>query len=92
MTNHCVYIIECKDGSFYTGYTNRLAYRLKMHKEGKGAKYTKGRGPLTLKYVSHFDSREAALKEEYRIKQLSRKKKEQLIRTGGEIDLYTKEL
>ncbi|QXE01774.1 GIY-YIG nuclease family protein [Terribacillus sp. DMT04] len=80
---HVVYIVKCKDESLYTGYTNALINRLKQHSAGKGAKYTRGRGPFILVYIQTFETRQAALREEYRIKQLSKKQKWKLILEGG---------
>ena len=74
-----VYILRCGDGTLYTGMTDDLPHRLEMHRAGKGAKYTRGRGPLTLVYRENADSSSAALKLEYRIKQLSRAEKLKLI-------------
>lgn len=65
-----VYILRCKDGSLYTGWTDNLQHRLKMHQMGKGAKYTKGRGPLELVYSELLPDKSAALKREYAIKRL----------------------
>ena len=73
-----VYIIECSDGTYYTGYTNDLDKRIKKHNKGKGAKYTRGRTPVTLIYQESYPSKSEALKREYEIKSLSRKKKEKL--------------
>ncbi len=74
------YIVECKDGSLYTGYTNNLEKRIKAHNESKiGAKYTKTRRPVKLKYFEKFKSLSLALKREVQIKSLSREKKLQLI-------------
>ena len=77
------YILECKDGTYYTGWTNHLEKRLKEHNEGKGAKYTKARTPVKLLYYEEFDSKEEAMKREYAIKQMKRKEKEKLI--NGEV-------
>ncbi len=74
-----VYIIECSDGTYYTGYTNDLDQRLKKHNNGQGAKYTRGRTPVNLKYKESYKSKSKAMKREYEIKSLSRKKKEKLI-------------
>ena len=74
-----VYILRCGDGSLYTGITDDLPHRLEMHRAGKGAKYTRGRGPLTLVYREDLPSCSDALKREYRIKQLSRAEKLKLI-------------
>lgn len=74
-----VYILECKDGSLYTGWTNDLEKRLAAHNEGKGAKYTKGRGPVVLRHVEEFATKEEAMRREYQIKQLTRQEKLALI-------------
>ncbi len=74
-----IYIIRCKDKSLYTGWTNNLERRFKAHKEGKGAKYTKGRGPLELVYFEEFEERAKAMKREYEIKKMSREKKLKMI-------------
>lgn len=73
------YILECKDGTFYTGWTNNLEKRLKDHNDGKGAKYTKPRRPVALAYYETFETKEEAMKREYAIKQMSRAAKEKLI-------------
>lgn len=74
------YILECSDRSFYTGWTNDIEKRLRAHNEGKGAKYTKGRGPVKLVYIEEFETKEEAMSREYAIKQMSRKEKEKLIK------------
>lgn len=76
---HYVYIIECSDGSYYTGYTTDVERRVEEHNDGTGAKYTRGRTPVTLQHVESFDSQSAAMKREYDIKQLSRREKEALL-------------
>ncbi|MBQ8358532.1 MAG: GIY-YIG nuclease family protein [Oscillospiraceae bacterium] len=76
-----VYILRCGDGTLYTGVTDDLPHRLEMHRAGKGAKYTRGRSPLTLVYREEAESYSAALKREYRIKQLTRPEKLKLIET-----------
>ncbi|GIO24259.1 GIY-YIG nuclease family protein [Oceanobacillus sp. J11TS1] len=76
---HLVYILKCQDGTLYTGYTNNLDHRIRMHEEGKGAKYTRGRGPFEIIYTCEFENKSEALREEYRIKKLSRKEKLKLI-------------
>ncbi|HLR51958.1 MAG TPA: GIY-YIG nuclease family protein [Candidatus Avamphibacillus sp.] len=80
MAEHIVYILKCKDNTLYTGYTNDLEHRLKMHQSGKGAKYTRGRGPFQVMFVEKYPTKEEAMKREYQIKQLTRKGKFQLIR------------
>lgn len=76
------YILCCKDGSFYTGWTNDLEKRLKCHNDGTGAKYTKPRRPVTLVYYEAFETKEEAMRREYEIKQMTRKEKEELIKKG----------
>lgn len=77
---HYVYVLECADGSLYTGYTTDVDRRLAEHNAGEGAKYTRGRTPVSLQYTETFASRSAAMKREYAIKQLSRREKERLVR------------
>ena len=73
------YILTCADGTYYCGWTNNLDRRLKAHNEGKGAKYTRSRRPVALVYYEAFSTKEEAMRREYEIKQLPRKKKEELI-------------
>jgi putative endonuclease len=77
---HFVYIIQCKDGTLYTGWTTDVAARINAHNEGAGAKYTKGRGPVTLLHSESFESKSDALRREMAIKKLSREDKLKLIR------------
>ena len=74
------YIVKCNDGTFYTGWTNDLTRRMEAHNQGRGAKYTKARRPVTLIYYEAFETKEEAMKREYAIKRPSRKEKEELIR------------
>ena len=67
-----VYIVECSDGTLYTGITTDVNKRIETHNKGKGAKYTRGRRPVVLLISFSVESKGAALKEEYRIKQLTR--------------------
>lgn len=67
-----VYILECSDGTLYTGITTDVNKRVLTHNKGKGAKYTRGRIPVVLLASFSVDSKSIALKEEYRIKQLNR--------------------
>ncbi|MFC7061748.1 GIY-YIG nuclease family protein [Halobacillus seohaensis] len=78
-SEHYVYIIRCKDNSLYTGYTNDLHARLQKHIDGKGAKYTRGRGPFILEYYQTYGSKGEAMQQEYRIKKMPRLKKEEWI-------------
>lgn len=74
-----VYILCCRDGSLYTGWSTDPQRRLTVHNSGKGAKYTRSRRPVRLVYQEVCPSREAALKREWQIKQLSRTEKLLLI-------------
>lgn len=83
--NHFFYVLTCKDGSLYGGYTTSLERRVMQHNEGKGAKYTRGRGPVKLTYFKSFDNKGDALRAEHHFKSLTRKKKvEFLIRETGD--------
>lgn len=73
------YMVECADGSLYTGWTNQLVKRIRCHNEGKGARYTRARLPVRLVYYEVFDRKQDAMKQEYAIKQLTRKDKLLLI-------------
>lgn len=77
-----VYIIRCSDNSLYTGFTTNIARRLAMHESGKGAKYTRGKGPFKLEIAIEFTTKEEALQAEYAIKQLNKQEKEQFIVKG----------
>lgn len=79
---HYVYILECSDGTYYTGYTNDIKKRIIAHNKGKGAKYTRGRGPVILKHQENYGTKSEAMSREYRIKKLSKKEKEALILKG----------
>ena len=74
-----VYILRCKDDTLYTGSTDDFPKRLEAHRQGKGAKYTRGRGPLEPVYLQPCEDKSAALKREYAIKQLPRQEKLALI-------------
>ncbi len=74
-----VYIVQCADGTLYTGWTNDLDRRLAAHNSGTGAKYTKSRRPVKLVYHEVFENKSEALKREAAIKKLSRAEKMQLI-------------
>ncbi len=74
-----VYILRCRDGSLYCGIANDVAARLEVHRSGKGAKYTRGRGPLELVYTEECADKSTALKRELEIKAMSREKKLELI-------------
>ena len=74
-----LYILQCGDGSLYTGITTDVEKRLEAHRSGKGAKYTRGRSPLELKYREACGAHSDALKRELEVKRLSREEKLALI-------------
>ena len=74
-----VYVLKCKDGSLYTGYTNDVKKRIKQHADGKAAKYTRGRRPIELVTTWPYATKSQALKAEIAFKHMSRKKKLQKI-------------
>ncbi|MDR0915947.1 MAG: GIY-YIG nuclease family protein [Oscillospiraceae bacterium] len=78
-----VYILRCRDGTLYTGWTNDLPRRLDTHNAGRGAKYTRGRLPVTLVYSETVADRGAALRREIEIKRMTRGEKLALIRESG---------
>ena len=80
MSQWTLYILKCKDDSYYTGITNDIQKRISDHENGKGAKYTRGRGPFKIVYQEPAENRSEASKREIEIKKLSRIKKEKLIR------------
>ena len=73
------YIVECSDGTLYTGWTTNLDNRIKAHNSKTGAKYTRSRTPVKLVYYEEFATKEEAMSREYHIKQLTRKQKDELI-------------
>ncbi len=78
--SYYVYILECADGTFYTGYSTDPGKRLKMHNAGKGAKYTRSRRPCSLVYTEVFEDKSAALSREWHIKHgLSHEEKMKMI-------------
>ena len=76
-----LYILRCGDGSLYTGITTDVEKRFTVHQSGKGAKYTRGRGPLEVVYTEECGDHSAALKRELEIKALTKEQKEILIKT-----------
>lgn len=77
--SHYVYVIECADGTLYTGYTTDVERRVAEHDAGDGAKYTRGRTPVDLLHVECFETRGEAMSREHEIKRLSRTEKERLV-------------
>ncbi|WP_435067991.1 GIY-YIG nuclease family protein [Haloplanus sp. C73] len=81
---HYVYILECADGTYYTGYTTDVERRVAEHDAGDGAKYTRGRTPVELRHAEEYETRSAAMSREHELKSLSRREKEGVIRSEGE--------
>ncbi len=77
-----VYILECSDGSWYTGWTTDLEHRVKTHNSGQGAKYTRSRLPVRLIYSEEYETARQARQREYAIKRLTRAQKEKLVGRG----------
>ena len=73
------YIVRCSDNTLYTGYTNDLDNRIKAHNLGRGAKYTRGRGPVELVYFVEYPTKEEAMSREWHIKRLTRPEKDKII-------------
>ena len=69
------YIVECSDGSLYTGWTNNIEKRILAHNEGRGARYTRGRTPVRLVHLEEYETKEEAMSREFAIKQLTREQK-----------------
>jgi len=67
---HVFYVLECADGTYYAGYTNDLIKRVDVHNQGKGAKYTRARLPVTCIYKETYETKQLAMKAEYAFKQL----------------------
>lgn len=78
-----VYMVRCRDGSLYTGWTNDLDRRVKAHNSGAGAKYTRGRGPVSLAWAAACESRGEALSLEAKTKRLTKPQKEALCAGWG---------
>ena len=74
-----VYMLECCDGTLYTGWTNDMDARISAHSSGRGSKYTRSRLPVTLVYTEHYKTRQDAMKRECAIKKLHRSEKLELI-------------
>jgi len=94
MSDWYLYLLRCSDGSLYTGITTNVARRFAEHREnsGTGAKYLRGRRPLMLVFQKKLGSRSLALAVESKVKRLSKKRKEDLIRTNEHIEVIIKEV
>lgn len=73
------YMLECADGSFYSGYTTNLEKRLQAHNKGAGSKYTRSRRPVALLFSEQYETKGEAMRREAQLKKLSRGKKETLL-------------
>ena len=82
-----MYVVECRDGSYYTGYTTDVKKRLAVHNSGKGAKYTRARLPVKLIYVEAFASKEEAMSAEALFKRKKRPQKERFLSENQEKNL-----
>lgn len=74
-----VYILRCKDNTFYTGYAMDIERRLEEHQQGIASKYTRGRTPVELVYLESLPTKSAAMQREFQIKKLTRQQKQRLI-------------
>ena len=84
-----MYVVECRDGSYYTGYTTDVKKRIAVHNSGKGAKYTRARLPVKLIYVQGFDSKEEAMSAEVLLKRKKRAQKERFLSENQEKNLLS---
>ena len=82
-----MYVVECRDGSYYTGYTTDVKRRLAVHNSGKGAKYTRARLPVKLIYVEGFASKEEAMSAEALLKRKNSPQKERFLSENQEKNL-----
>lgn len=89
-TLYYFYVLTCKDGSFYGGFTTDLKKRVAQHNEGKGAKYTRSHRPVSLIFAQSFATKSEALKAEYAFKHQSRKKKEAFLQTHQQFNCLKK--
>ncbi len=80
---HYVYVVECSDGTLYTGYTTDVERRVEEHNAGEGAKYTRGRTPVKVVHTEEFEDRGEAMSREANIKDMSREEKEGLVGREG---------
>jgi putative endonuclease len=93
MSVYSVYLVRCHDGSLYTGIATDVARRISEHKDGaKGAKYLRGKGPLTLVYQQEIGDRSLASKIESRIKKLSSAEKSDVTTLPNRINVFLQEL
>lgn len=94
MDNSYTYIVECRDGSLYTGWTNDIVKRIERHNNGSGAKYTRSRLPVRLVYYEVYETKQEAMQREYAIKKLTKEDKHALIlkNKNEEIEMQCKRI
>ncbi len=80
------YMVKCRDGTIYTGWTTMLERRISEHNSGKGARYTRGRRPVELIYYEESSSKQEAMRREYEIKKMTRKQKIELAKKNKKSD------
>jgi putative endonuclease len=90
-SQYWVYIVRCKDGTYYTGYTKDIENRIALHNSGRGAKYVKYKLPVELVYAKEYCYYKSALNEERRIKTLPREQKSKLVRSYADNNLEISE-
>ena len=90
MRKYYIYILRCKGNELYTGITTDVAKRFEEHKAGKGAKYTKSHAPIGIEAIWETSDKGKALKLEFRIKQLIKEEKEELIKDNSKLKSYFK--
>jgi len=83
-SKYWVYIVQCRDGTYYTGFTKDLKNRIALHNNGNGAKYLRGKLPAKLVYAKEYRYYKNALHRERNIKKMTRKQKEELVRIYNE--------
>ena len=86
-SRYWVYMVQCRDGTYYTGYTKNLENRISLHKSGKGAKYVKYKLPAELVYAKEYRNYKCALNEEIRIKKLKPEQKSELVKIYADSNL-----
>ena len=84
---HFFYVLECGDGSYYAGYTNDLERRVRVHNEGKGAKYTRAKLPVRCIYYETYETKREAMQAEYKFKQLNQKSRRNDISKRGSVQM-----
>ena len=87
---HVMYILECADGTLYTGYTNNLEKRLVAHNAGKGAKYTRTRVPVKCVFIEEYETKQEAMRAEYYMKRKTRQQKIDYMKRGNKDEIAEK--